>query len=117
MPERDERQGAGRSLARRIRPRASQSRDIAAAAALFGEECFWRDLVAFTWNIKTLEGAAEISAMLAANLDAVSPSNWRIEGEPAIADGVVEAWLRFETDGRPRARRSCGSRTAGPGRC
>ena len=23
---------------------------------LFGEECFWRDLVAFTWNVKTLEG-------------------------------------------------------------
>jgi putative flavoprotein involved in K+ transport len=76
---------------------ALQSRDTAAATALFGEECFWRDLVAFTWNIKTLEGAAEISAMLAANLDAVSPSNWRIESEPATADGIVEAWLQFET--------------------
>src|SRR5271156_5308554 len=76
---------------------ALRSRDIRAAAALFGEECYWRGLVAFTWNIKTLEGAAEISAMLAANLDAASPSNWQIDGEPTAVDGVVEAWLRFET--------------------
>ena len=76
---------------------ALRSRDIRAASALFGEECFWRDLVAFTWNIKTLEGAAEISAMLAVNLDAASPSNWQIDGEPTTVDGVVEAWLRFET--------------------
>ena len=30
--------------------------DAAGAAELFGEESFWRDLVAFTWNIKTVEG-------------------------------------------------------------
>ena len=41
--------------------------DTAAAAALFTEDCFWRDLVAFTWNIKTLEGRAAISAMLVAD--------------------------------------------------
>ncbi len=76
---------------------ALRSRDIRAAAALFGEECYWRDLVAFTWNIKTLEGAAEISTMLTANLGAVAPSNWQIDGEPTTVDGVVEAWLRFET--------------------
>src|SRR5271170_1303312 len=76
---------------------ALRSRDIRAGAALFGEECFWRDLVAFTWNIKTLEGAAEISAMLAANLEAAAPLNWRIDGEPTLVDGSVEAWLRFET--------------------
>ena len=25
--------------------------DIPAALALFADECYWRDLVAFTWNI------------------------------------------------------------------
>ena len=25
--------------------------DIEAAVALFAEECFWRDLVSFSWNI------------------------------------------------------------------
>ena len=30
--------------------------DVDGAVDMFGEECFWRDLVAFTWNIKTVEG-------------------------------------------------------------
>jgi putative flavoprotein involved in K+ transport len=73
--------------------------DAQAAAALFAEDCYWRDLIAFTWNIRTLEGRAEISAMLAEVLPAVQPSGWRItEGEePLQADGVTEAWVDFET--------------------
>ena len=38
--------------------------DAKAAAALFADECYWRDLVSFTWNIITLEGRAAIEAML-----------------------------------------------------
>jgi putative flavoprotein involved in K+ transport len=76
---------------------ALRSRDIDAATALFGDECFWRDLVAFTWNIKTLEGRDEIAAMLAANLEAASPSHWRLEGEPTLKDGAIETSLTFET--------------------
>jgi len=30
--------------------------DVDAAIALFEPECYWRDLVAFTWNIRTQEG-------------------------------------------------------------
>jgi putative flavoprotein involved in K+ transport len=73
--------------------------DTAAAAALFTEDCFWRDLVAFTWNIKTLEGRAAISAMLDQTLPGVQPGGWKITGgeEPADAGGVVEAWIDFET--------------------
>jgi len=73
--------------------------DGEAAAALFAEDCYWRDLVAFTWNLKTLEGRAEISAMLSQVLPAVQPAGWRITDgeEPAEADGVTEAWLDFET--------------------
>ena len=73
--------------------------DTAAAAALFTEDCFWRDLVAFTWNIKTLEGRAEISAMLDQTLPWVQPRGWKITDgeEPAGAGGVVEAWIDFET--------------------
>ena len=76
---------------------ALTARDVASTMALFGDECFWRDLVAFTWNVKTLEGRDEIAAMLRANLRAIAPSAWRIEGEPVRANGVVETWLRFET--------------------
>ena len=36
--------------------------DADAAAALFAEECYWRDLVTFTWNITTSEGRADVAA-------------------------------------------------------
>ncbi len=76
---------------------ALTARDVDSATALFGDECFWRDLIAFTWNVKTLEGRDEIADMLRANLRAIAPSAWRIEGDPVPANGVVETWLRFET--------------------
>ncbi len=73
--------------------------DPAAAAALFTEDCFWRDLIAFTWNIKTMEGRAAVDQMLAATLPRVQPGGWKIaDGEaPAEADGITEAWIDFET--------------------
>jgi putative flavoprotein involved in K+ transport len=71
--------------------------DIAGATALFDTECYWRDLVSFTWNIKTLESQDEISAMLQAQLSHVQPSNWQIEGEASAAGGVTEGWFTFET--------------------
>ena len=71
--------------------------DAAAAAALFGEVSYWRDLIAFTWNIKTLEGPAEIAAMLSAVLPNVQPAGWRVSEEPTGAGGVTEAWIEFET--------------------
>lgn len=35
---------------------ALEAGDITAAAGMFRDECYWRDLVSFTWNIKTMEG-------------------------------------------------------------
>ena len=32
---------------------ALERQDIDAAVALFEPDCYWRDLVAFTWNIRT----------------------------------------------------------------
>ena len=77
--------------------RALVARDPDAVAALFAGECFWRDLVSFTWNVRTLEGREQIRAMLAANLEAIAPSDWRLESEPSIVDGAVEAFIRFAT--------------------
>jgi putative flavoprotein involved in K+ transport len=73
--------------------------DPAAAAGLFAEDCYWRDLVAFTWNIATFEGRQAITEMLAATLPAAQPFGWKITAgeEPAEADGVTEAWISFET--------------------
>ena len=71
--------------------------DPQAAAAMFAEDGYWRDLIAFTWNIKTLEGRDEIAAMLAATLRDTRPRHWRIEGDGAEVDGVTEGWFTFET--------------------
>jgi putative flavoprotein involved in K+ transport len=74
--------------------------DIDAAVAMFGEDSYWRDLVAFTWNIKTMEGRDQVRDMLAHCLKRVKPRDWRIaEGESATeADGVLESWISFETE-------------------
>ena len=52
--------------------------DIAAAVACFQDDCYWRDLVTFTWNIHTSEGKDQIAAMLGAQLAATKPSGWKI---------------------------------------
>ena len=41
---------------------ALAQRDVKAALALFDDDSYWRDLVAFTWNIRTQEGAEAITA-------------------------------------------------------
>ncbi len=69
----------------------------AEAAALFGDDSYWRDLIAFTWNLKTAEGPAQIQAMLEATVATAKPSNWAIQGEGSEAGGVTEGWFTFET--------------------
>jgi len=74
-----------------------------AAAELFATDAFWRDLVALTWNLKTLEGRDQIRAMLSATLEQARPHDFIASEPPAAADGVIEAWLEFETEvGRGR---------------
>ena len=78
---------------------ALESGDADAAAALFQADSYWRDLVAFTWNIRTMEGPDQIRAMLQAQLPEVTPSNLRPDPASATsASGeVVEGWIQFET--------------------
>jgi putative flavoprotein involved in K+ transport len=79
---------------------ALQARDVQAVADLFQDVCYWRDLVAFTWNIKTMEGKDQIRNMLENQLPYIKSSNWDIaEGEQATEDGgIISAWISFETD-------------------
>lgn len=64
---------------------------------LFAPECFWRDLVAFTWTLRTFEGSEAIAAMLKATLANTGPHGWSLDGEAQDNGGTVEAWFRFET--------------------
>ena len=76
---------------------ALQRGDHGAASAMFDDDCYWRDLVSFTWNIKTMEGRDAIRAMLDACAATTKPGAWAIEGEASEAGGVTEAWFGFET--------------------
>ena len=47
--------------------------DIAAACDMFEEDCYWRDLVSFTWNLKTVEGKDGVADMLSHQLATTKP--------------------------------------------
>ena len=76
---------------------ALERQNIDDAVALFAADSYWRDLVAFTWNICTQESPAEIRTMLQARLADVRPINFAIEGQATEAGGVTDAWFTFET--------------------
>ncbi|CAM5726136.1 NAD(P)/FAD-dependent oxidoreductase [Mycolicibacterium aubagnense] len=76
---------------------ALAAQDVDGVVGMFAVDSFWRDLVAFTWNIKTLEGRGAVAEMLRARLADTSPSGFRTR-EPATADGdVTSAFIEFET--------------------
>ena len=91
--------------------------DIDAAVNLFQDDCYWRDLVTFTWNIRTMEGKDQVRDMLKAQL-ASSSRAW------AIGTGRMRrrpmASSRDGSLSRPTSRAAlatCASRTAGSGPC
>ena len=68
-----------------------------AAAALFQEEGYWRDLISHTWNIKTMEGREQIAKMVNAVAGDIKPSNFTLRGDATAGDGITEGWFDFET--------------------
>ena len=80
---------------------ALATRDVERAASMFAVDGFWRDLVSFTWNIKTVEGRAGVTDLLTERLAQTDPSGFRTR-EPATveSDGdndTVSAFIEFET--------------------
>ncbi len=59
--------------------------DALAVSELFAAECYWRDLVSFTWNIRTMEGREAIVAMLRSQL--ASHRTWQIHGAGRAGHG------------------------------
>ena len=83
-------------MARPLRGRSGRPRR-AAAAALFATDSYWRDLVAFTWNLKTVEGTSGVTDLLEHTPTPRALGGFDTEEPPDEADGVVTAWIRFET--------------------
>jgi len=79
--------------------KALEAGDIDSAVNCFQADCYWRDLVTFTWNLKTMEGQDQVRDMLRATLASTKPTGWAVaKGEEASEDGgVITAWITFET--------------------
>jgi putative flavoprotein involved in K+ transport len=71
--------------------------DVDRAAGMFAATSFWRDLVAFTWNLKTVENPDGVADLLRETLERTAPSGFRTAEPPDEADGITTAWIEFET--------------------
>jgi putative flavoprotein involved in K+ transport len=80
--------------------KALAKNDAKAVAKCFEQDGYWRDLASFTWNIKTLEGASAIEAMVKAQQGQIKGGNFTItHGETATDEGAVQqSWIDFETE-------------------
>ena len=78
---------------------ALASGDVDRATNMFLNDCYWRDLVAFTWNLKTVEGPDAVRDMLQSQLSQATPSDFKLQdGEiPTQEAGITTAWITFET--------------------
>ena len=65
---------------------ALEAGDVEAAVACFQEDCYWRDLVAFTWNLRTMEGKAQIRDMLNSQLAQIKPANFGLDPNEAASE-------------------------------
>jgi len=72
--------------------------------ALFHPESYWRDVLALSWNLRTINGADAIAKEISALAARTAPRNFRIDSERAAPRRVtraganaVEAIFKFET--------------------
>lgn len=83
---------------------AVEAADAVRLAALFAQECHWRDILAFAWDLHTVSGASEIAARLAGRAGAVVPRGFALAAERTpprrvtrAGTEVIEAIFTFET--------------------
>ncbi len=82
---------------------ALERQDASDASGLFTEDGYWRDLVSFTWDVRTFRGRPQIAAGVEEHAAAVGAGGFRLEEGKEVAvverDGIacVEAFFVFET--------------------
>jgi len=69
----------------------------AAWDALFAPECYWRDFLAFSWNIVTLEGALAIAAMAEEQAGAIAATGFALDDPALPMTDETQGWFTFET--------------------
>jgi putative flavoprotein involved in K+ transport len=82
---------------------AMQAADVPGVAALVTDDCWWRDLLALSWDMSTYPGHEPIAGLLETHLAAASTASFalvtefgpRTQGEGA--DTTIEGFFTFET--------------------
>jgi putative flavoprotein involved in K+ transport len=65
-------------------------------ADLFVDDCYWRDMSAFTWDLRTLEGRDQIRHMVASAQRFLKGSWWKAVSSPLTTED--QAVIEFETE-------------------
>jgi cation diffusion facilitator CzcD-associated flavoprotein CzcO len=83
---------------------ALASGDAVRLAALFAHECFWRDILAFTWDLHTTSGAGAIAERILPTVAGLAPRGLKLamgRTPPRLVKragtDVIEAIFTFET--------------------
>jgi putative flavoprotein involved in K+ transport len=67
------------------------------AAALFAPDAYWRDFLALTWTLVTVEGRPAITKLLADTIPHAGPLRLSIDGEATETPEGLAAWFTYET--------------------
>ena len=76
---------------------ALENQATQAMVNLLDDDCCWRDLLAFTWNIKTVQGKAAIADMLEATFANASPSAVEVRNSTISEDQAKQVWFEFKS--------------------
>jgi len=83
-----------------------KNNDIAALPNLMHQDSWWRDMLAFSWDLRTIHGLDKLSAYFSENLSHTAPSNFKLKDNGKFAPNVqspiegmewVESMFSFET--------------------
>jgi putative flavoprotein involved in K+ transport len=91
----DKENGVGEWLARFTAALAVP--DSADWSTLFVEQCYWRDFLAFTWNIVTLEGREAIASMAAEQASDIEARAFAADDPGLAMTDENQGWFIFET--------------------
>ena len=70
---------------------------LADLSAVFAQECYWRDYLAYTWDIVTLEGQEAIGAMLRTQAGLIAGAAFAPDDPALPLTDDAQGWFRFRT--------------------
>ncbi|TXL61356.1 NAD(P)/FAD-dependent oxidoreductase [Aeromicrobium terrae] len=78
---------------------AMESGSVTEATATLTKECWWRDLLALSWDLGTYHGSERITSLLDVHVRQARPTRFELDAgfEPHPIEGGVEGVFTFET--------------------